>query len=135
MDKTDGRASTADPLRATGLLDSLQRFVATVLDVLQTRAEIVATELEEERERLRELIVFGSFALFFLGFGFLLLTLFIVVLFWDSYRVYALGGFALLYLGLGIFSAVTLRQRLKTRPRLFATTLAEFAKDRERLTR
>jgi len=133
VDKTDESATSRD--HAAGLFDSVRRFVATVLDVLQTRVEIVATEFEEERERLRELVVFGFFALFFLGFGFLLLTLFIVVLFWDSYRVYAVGGFALLYLGLGIFSAVTLRQRLKTRPRLFATTLAEFAKDRERLTR
>jgi uncharacterized membrane protein YqjE len=135
VDKTGDSASAASREHAAGLLDSLQRFVATVLDVLQTRAEIVATEFEEERERLRELVVFGFFALFFLGFGFLLLTLFIVVLFWDTYRVYAVGGFALLYLGFGIFSAVTLRQRLKTRPRLFATTLAEFAKDRDRLTR
>ena len=135
MGKTADSASAPSRDRVAGLLDSLQRFVATVLDVLQTRVEIVATEFEEERERLRELVVFGFFALFFLGFGFLLLTLFIVVIFWDTYRVYAVGGFALLYLGLGIVSAVTLRQRLKTRPRLFATTLAEFSKDRERLTR
>lgn len=135
MDNTGQNPTDAARHHAVGLLDSLQQLVATVLDVFQTRAEIVATEFEEERERLRELVVFGVFALFCLGFGFLLLTLFIVVLFWDSYRVYAVGGFALVYLGLGIFSALTLRQRLKTRPRLFATTLAEFAKDRERLTR
>ena len=135
MDKTGDSASATSRDHAAGLFDSLRRFVATGLDLLRTRVEIVATEFEEERERLRELVVFGFFALFFLGFGFLLLTLFIVVLFWDTYRVYAVGGFALLYLGLGVFSAVTLRQRLKTRPRLFATTLAEFAKDSERLTR
>ncbi len=135
MDNTGKNPTDAVRDHAVGLLDSLQQLVATVLDVFQTRAEIVATEFEEERERLRELVVFGFFALFCLGFGFLLLTLFIVVLFWDSYRVYAVGGFALVYLGLGIVSALTLRQRLKSRPRLFATTLAEFAKDRERLTR
>jgi uncharacterized membrane protein YqjE len=119
---------------AQGLFDSLRQLVATVLDVLQTRAEIVVTEYEEERERIRELVLFGFSALFFFGFGFLLLTLFIVVLFWDNYRVYAVSGFAVLYLGLGVLSAVTLRRRLKTRPRLFATTLAEISKDRERLT-
>jgi uncharacterized membrane protein YqjE len=135
VDKTADSASATGRDHAAGLFDSIRRFIATVLEVLQTRAEIVATEFEEERERLRELVVFGFFALFFFGFGCLLLTLFIVVLFWDNYRVYAVGGFALLYLGLGTFSAVTLRQRLKTRPRLFATTLAEFAKDRDRLTR
>jgi uncharacterized membrane protein YqjE len=121
--------------RGAGLLQSLRGLVATLLEVLQTRVEIAVNEFEEERERIRELVVFGSFALFFLGFGFLLLTLFIVVLFWDNYRVYAVGGFAALYLGLGILSAATLRRRLKTRPRLFATTLAELSKDREHLTR
>lgn len=135
MDKADESAGAAGQDQAAGLLGSLQRFIATVIEVLQTRTEIAVTEFEEERERLRELVVFGFFALFFFGFGFLLLTLFIVVLFWDSYRVYAVGAFALLYLGLGLFSAITLRRRLATRPRLFATTLAELAKDRERLTR
>lgn len=135
MDNASAGTNDAARDHAGGLLDSLQQFAATVIDVLQTRVEIVATEFEEERERLRELVVFGFFALFFLGFGFLLLTLFVVVLFWDTYRVYAVGGFAIVYLGLGVFSAVTLRQRLRTRPRLFATTVAEFAKDRERLTR
>lgn len=130
MDKAGDTAA-----HATGLLDSIRRFVATVLEVLQTRAEIAVTEFEEERERIRELVLFGFLALFFFGFGFLLLTLFIVVLFWDSYRVYAVGGFAALYLGVGFYSAVTLRQRLKTRPRLFAATLAEISKDRDRLTR
>lgn len=135
MDSTGNHTTDAARDHAIGLIASLQQFVATALEVLQTRAEIVATEFEEERERLRELVVFGSVALFCLGFGFFFLTLFVVVLFWDSYRIYAVGGFALLYVGLGIFSAVSLRQRLKTRPRLFATTLAELAKDRERLTR
>jgi uncharacterized membrane protein YqjE len=135
VDNTGHNTTATAQDHAIGLLASLQQFVATVLELLQTRAEIVATEFEEERERLRELVVFGSVALFCLGFGFFFLTLFVVVLFWDSYRVYAVGGFALLYVGLGISSAVILRQRLKTRPRLFETTLAEFAKDRERLTR
>lgn len=133
MDKAGDSAGGTS--RGTGLLDSLRRLVATLLDIVHTRVEIVATEFEEERERIRELVLFGFLALFFAGFGFLLLTLFIIVLFWDTYRVFAVGGFALLYLGLGVLAAATLRQRLKTRPRLFAATLAELAKDRERLAR
>lgn len=110
-------------------------MVAALLDILHTRIEIITTEFEEERERIRELVLYGFLALFFAAFGLLLLTLFVIVLFWDTHRVYAVGGFALLYLGLGALAAATLRRRLKTRPRLFATTLAELAKDRERLTR
>ncbi len=118
----------------TGLLASLQRLLATLLEIAQTRVAIVATEYEEERERIRELVVFGFLALFFASLGIVLLTLFVVMLFWETHRLYVMGGFALLYLGLGVATVVSLRRRLKSRPRLFATTLAEFAKDRDQLT-
>lgn len=119
---------------ATGLLASLQRLLATLLEIVQTRVAIVATEYEEERERIRELVVFGFLALFFVSLGIVLLTLFVVMLFWETHRLYVMGGFALLYLGLGVATVVSLRRRLKSRPRLFAATLAEFAKDRDQLT-
>jgi uncharacterized membrane protein YqjE len=123
-----------DPAGA-GLLESLRTLAVTMIEVVHTRVDIVATEFEEERERLRELVLYGLMALFFAGFGFLLLTLFLIVLFWDTHRLIAVGGFTVLYLGLSAFAAATLKRRLKTRPRLFATTLAELSKDRERLHR
>jgi len=119
---------------AGGLLASLQRLLATLLDIVQTRVAIVATEFEEERVRLRELVVFGFVALFFVNLGVVLFTLLVVMLFWESHRLYVMGGFALLYLGVGVVAGISLRQRLKSRPRLFATTLAELAKDRDQLT-
>lgn len=125
MRETEGNAS--------GLLASLRRLLATSLEILQTRVEIVATEFEEERERIRELVIFSFLTLFFTSIGLLLLTLFIVILFWETHRLYVLGGFALLYLTLGIVAGAVLRQRLRTRPRLFATTVAELSRDRERL--
>jgi uncharacterized membrane protein YqjE len=121
--------------RTPGLLASLQRMVATLLDILQTRLEIVVTEFEEERVRLRELVVFSFLTLFFVSLGLVFLTLFIVMLYWETYRLNVLGGFALLYLGVGVFAGVWLRRCLKSRPRLFAATLSEIAQDRESLTR
>jgi uncharacterized membrane protein YqjE len=117
-----------------GLLTSLQRLMETLLEILQTRVEIVATEFEEERVRLRELVVFGILTLFFVGVGLTLFTLFIVVLYWDSHRVAVLGGVALLYLGLGGLTGIILYRRLKSRPRLFAATLSELTKDRDQLS-
>jgi uncharacterized membrane protein YqjE len=121
--------------RTPGLLASLQRMVATLLEILQTRLEIVVTEFEEERVRLRELVVFSFLTLFFVSLGLVFLTLFIVMLYWETHRLNVLGGFALLYLGLGVFAGVWLRRCLKSRPRLFAATLSEIAQDRESLTR
>lgn len=124
-----------DADRPPGLLTSTQRLLATLLEILQTRLEIVVTEFEEERERLRELVVFSFLTLFFVSLGLIFLTLFIVTLYWETHRLNVLGGFALLYLGLGIFAGVWLRRCLKSRPRLFAATLSEIAQDRDSLTR
>ncbi len=127
-------SSTGDDTgRSAGLLASLQRLLETALGILQTRIEIVATEYEEERERIRELIVYGMLALFFLSIGVLLLMLFIVVLYWENYRLYVLGGFSLFYLALGFVITVMLRRRLKSRPRFLSTTLSELSRDRDGL--
>ena len=107
--------------------------MATLLEILQTRVEIVANEFEEERVRLRELVVFGFLALFFVSVGLTLLTLFVVTLYWDTNRLAVLGWVALLYLGLGGLAAILLYRRLKSRSRLFATTLSELSKDRDQL--
>jgi uncharacterized membrane protein YqjE len=127
--------SESDPKApAGGLLLSLQRLLTTLLDIVHTRVAIIATEFEEERLRLRELVVFGVVAMFFVSLGIVLLTLFVVMLFWETNRLYVLGGFALLYLGVGVVAGISLRHRLKSRPRLFATTLAELSKDRDQMT-
>lgn len=117
-----------------GLLASLQRLMATLLEVLQTRVEIIATEFEEERVRLRELVVYGVLMLFFVSVGLTLATLFVVTLYWDTNRLAVLGGVASLYLGLGGIAGIVLYRRLKCRSRLFATTVSELAKDRDQLS-
>ena len=122
-----------DAGHSPGLLTSLQRLMTTLLEILQTRVEIVANEFEEERVRLRELVVFGVLTLFFVSVGLTLVTLFVVSLYWDTHRLQVLGGIAMLYLGLGGFTGFILYRRLKSRSRLFATTLSELTKDRDQL--
>ncbi len=125
MTSSDNRSTTG-----RGLPASLSRLAATLLDIVRTRVEIVSTEFEEERERLRELVVYGFWALFFISIGIVLVTLFVVVAFWDSYRLHALAAAAALYLLLGLVAVLRLRQSLRQRSRLFATTIAELRKDR-----
>lgn len=129
----DSGAATESTGRATGLLASLRRLLATGVEILQTRIELLSVELEEEGVRLRELMLYALVALFFLGFGLLLLTLLVVVIFWDTHRLPVLVGITALYLAIGIGSALRVRRTLKTRPRLFAATLGELGKDREHL--
>jgi uncharacterized membrane protein YqjE len=70
---------------------------------------------------------------FSLSFGFILLNIFAVALFWEKGWVLALGGLAVLYLGVGVVAALMLRKKILNRPGLFPATLAELEKDRDRL--
>jgi len=130
LDDTDAEST---PARASGLLASLQRLLATFAGILHTRIEIVSTELEEEGIRVRELLFYGLVSAFFLGLGLLLGTAFVILVFWETHGLSVLAVFAVLYLAIGIGTALVVRHKLKTRPRLFSTTISELGKDRERL--
>ncbi len=125
--------SDDEPRPSGGLFASLPRLVATVLEILRTRVEIVSTELEEERERLRELVIYGFWALFFTSIGIVLITLFVVMLLWQYFGPYVFGALGAIYVTLGLIATVRLRRLLRERPRLFAATLAELRKDRVEL--
>ncbi len=101
--------------------------------MLHTRLDLFVTELEEERERLRQTLVLILLVFFGLSFGLILLTIFIVALFWERGWVAAIGCLSALYIGVGVVAAVKLRSALLQRPGLFPATLAELAKDRDQL--
>jgi uncharacterized membrane protein YqjE len=117
-----------------GLYESLKAFAGTLLAITHTRLQLLSTDLEEERERLLSLLLFGLEALFCLGIGVVLATVFIVLAFWDSHRLLVLGTLAGLYLLAGMVASGVVLYKARTRPRLFATSLSEFSKDREQLS-
>ena len=129
QDDHSGTASEREP----GLIAAARRLLVALVDVLHTRLELLSTELEEEALRLRRLARYWLLSVLFLSGGFLLLTGFILVLFWDEHRMAALGVCAALYLALGIGCAMAVRNGWRNKPRLLAATLAELRKDGQRL--
>jgi uncharacterized membrane protein YqjE len=119
--------------QASGLLASLRQLLGTFTEILHTRVEIISIELEEEGWRIRHLIFYGLVAFLFLGLGVLMATLFVVGASPETYQLYIVGGFAMLYLGVGAIAALAVRRSLRNRPRLFSTTLSELEKDRNSL--
>lgn len=124
-------AATEEP---PGLIAVVRALVGTWVGVLRTRLELLSTDLEEQQQFLSTIVLLGVVSIFCLSFGLLLLTLFVVVCFWDTYRLTALGGFTLLYLGAGVTATVMMRNRLKNKPKFLATTLGELSKDYKHLT-
>jgi uncharacterized membrane protein YqjE len=127
-------ADSATGARTGGLLTSLKQLVATLVAVLQTRLELLANEVQAEKLRLTQLLLLGISALFFLACAVLLLTVLVVVALWDTHRLLAIGGFAALYLGMGVGFALAARARASAGTQLFVASLAEFEKDRDRLS-
>ncbi len=116
-----------------GIFDSARKLSANLVRLLQTRIEIVSTEIEEERERLRHGLLLAILAGFCLGVATLLAVMFLVVLFWDTHRLVVIGVLFLLFAAAGIGCVQSLGAFARGRPRLFATTIDELAKDAERL--
>src|SRR6266849_3582279 len=82
---------TEETGRAEGLFESLRNLAKTFLAVVQTRIEIFASEIDEERTRLARIALLAAVAAFCLGLAVILLVFFLVVLFWDSNRLLAIG--------------------------------------------
>ena len=117
---------------APGSLGSrLRSSIAGALGLLQTRLELLATEFQEEKLRLGSLLGYAAAAFFFLGFGAMMLALFLTVLLWDSHRLLALGIFTALFLAIGIIAALAAARIGRQGSRLFAASIAELAQDRE----
>lgn len=118
---------------STGLLESTKRVAGTLLAIFQTRLELLSNEIEEERLRLRQLLLYASIALFFFGLSIMLLTVLIVVVFWDSHRLLVLANLAALYFIVGLLLWNALRHASQQRPKLFSASLAELSNDRDQL--
>lgn len=116
-----------------GLMGSLRRLTDTLLAIAQTRLELLSNEVEEERLRIEQKLLYGSVMLFFFGLAVLLLTLFTVVLLWDNNRLLVLGCFTGLYFAAGLLAWNALRRVTREKSKLFSVSLAELADDRELL--
>jgi len=117
------------------LLSSIKNLAATGASIAQTRLELLSVDVQIARTKFISLLVMIVCALFFLFFGLVMLSLLIVIYSWESDRMLALGLLTGGFLMIGIILALLIRQSLATMPKLFEASIAEFAKDREELSR
>ena len=120
-------------MEETGLLASVRRLLSTLISIASTRLELLANELHEERLHLEQMLLFFFSALFCFGMSIVLLSFFVVVLFWDQHRLAALGGLGMAFLAAGVFLAQRLRSMAGKKSRLFSVSLGELASDRQQL--
>lgn len=116
------------------LFNSVKTMACTLIAIVQTRAELLSTELEEERIRLTSMLVWGFITLFCAGLGVIFAAVLFVLALWDSYRLLAVGIPAGVFLLAAALAWRVVINKARTKPRLFSASLAELSKDRERLT-
>jgi len=116
-----------------GLLHSVKHLAQTLIGAAQTRLEILATEIEEERVRLEQMLLVALGAAFCLALGIALCVAWVVVFFWDTHRLATVGFLAAGFLAAGMVFGLILRNQAKTRPKPFAITRGELTKDRQML--
>jgi len=117
----------------TRLGESLKGLAYSGLATLQTRLELFAVELKEEKLRAGGFLFDTVLAALFIGFGVIFLMAFLTVLFWDSHRLLALGVGTVCLFAAGVWAANRAAVHLRAGSRLFASSLAEIAQDREAL--
>ena len=114
---------------AEGLLGSLKSLSSLVVAIAHNRLNLLSIDLEIARERTVSVLMMVLVALFCLCFGALLLALFVVVIFWDTHRLIALGCVTGLFLLVGSIYLWRVLRALKRMPATFEASLTELAKD------
>lgn len=118
------------PPASPGFIESLAGLGDNLLGTLQERIELISVELQEEKYRLVQLIIWISATVFAGGMALTFATLTMVYLFWDTARIAVLAGFTGLYGGALFFVVVALRRVFTHQPKPFEATIESLTEDR-----
>ncbi len=98
-----------------GLLTSIGELASTLLVIVRTRLELLSTDLAEDREHLLHILKLTLISMFCLGVGIVMITVWILMMFWNSHGLLVLGSLAVLFLLIGIitwrYSIVSARRK------------------------
>lgn len=114
-----------------GMFHLLRKVMGTGWDAIQNRGELFLVELQEEKNRAIELFIWAGAVCFLAVMFLVVLTATIILIFPDDLRVYAAGGFSVLYLAGAILALLNLKALVRTAALPFSETIAEVRKDRE----
>lgn len=117
-----------------GLFSALKNIVATLIAIGKTRAELLVTELEEEKFRLMSLWAKAIGAAFLLALGVVMVVCCVALAFWEQ-RVVVFGIFAVLFIGGGAILVGSLKRQASQPSKMFKSSLSELEADMAQLRR
>jgi uncharacterized membrane protein YqjE len=115
---------------SSGLLGSLRSLTDSLLGSVQDRVQLLGVELQEEKQRLVQILVWLA-AIVSLGFlALIFASLVLVLAFWDTARLAIVVGLAVGYLVGLIVLVISFKRYLARQPAPFKATLSELRDDR-----
>ena len=117
-----------------GLFAAVKNTAATLIAIGKTRAELLVTELEEEKLRLMSLWSKAIGAAFLLALGVIMAVFCLALAFWEQ-RVLLFGLFAVLFLGGGLLLIGSLKKQSQQPSKMFRASLSELEADMAELRR
>lgn len=120
--------------RRVGLFSAMKGMIATVIAIGKTRAELLVTELEEEKLRLMSLWSKAIGAAFLLAVGLVMAIFCLALVFWEQ-RVLVFGLFAVLFIGGALWLIASLKSQVRQPSKLFRSSLSELEADMAQLRR
>ena len=112
-------------------MDALSRLGENLIGTVKDRVELISIELQEEKYRFVQLIIWLSATVFAGVMTLSFATITVVYLFWDTARIAVLAGFTGLY-GLALILVIIALRRVFThQPKPFEGTIESLTEDRE----
>lgn len=115
-----------------GLLDTLTRIATIVVSMAETRLRLVATELEEEKANLIQLVLLVGVALLLTAFGLMSLLILVMWAVDPVYRLTALAITTIVLLGSALIFALSAVRKAR-KSSLLSATREQLAIDKELL--
>jgi uncharacterized membrane protein YqjE len=107
----------------------VRRLMALGVALGRIRLELLAIELQEERDRIARMLVWAVATTFLGCFALVFVALFVTVALWDSHRLAALGACSALFVALALWGALQLRRLVAAGSTLFQSSIAELRQD------
>jgi len=117
-------------LPGAGFLGSVRQLLATLLETLHVRLELLGTELEQEKRRVFAALLLAAMALVCLALALVMFSVVVLLIFWESYRLPAACALTVLFGAGGAYLLVQAKQKLNAPSGLFENSLAELQRDR-----
>lgn len=109
----------------------VQKLLASLLDLFQTRVDLLGTELREELLRFGVLLVGACAVLLAMTLGLGLLTAALVLALWQDHPLLGLSVAGVFFMALGALTSWTMSRTLRAKTRPFEATLSQLQRDRD----